>query len=271
MTPPVVLTIAGSDCGGGAGVTADVRTVAAFGGYAACSLTAVTVQDSRGVHEVHALPARLVAAQAAAVLDDLAVGAVKTGMLATAATVRVVAELAAAGRLPNLVVDPILVSSSGTSLLDADGLRAYVEDLLPRADVLTPNLDEAAALLERLVRSVADARSAAADLAELGPRAVVVTGGHGPHAAEVVDVVHARGKTVELPGPRVNTSNTHGTGCTYSAALAAGLARGRDVTAAARAAQRYVAAALAEAATWRLGSGTGPLAHSVRPPRPEEI
>jgi hydroxymethylpyrimidine/phosphomethylpyrimidine kinase len=262
MTPPVALTIAGSDSGGGAGVQADVATFAALGVHGTCAVTAVTAQDTRGVHAVHVVPPETVVAQTAVVLDDFAVAAVKTGMLATAATVRAVGFLAARDQLPRLVVDPVLVSSAGQPLVDDAGREAYLEGLFPHATVVTPNLGEARALLGRQVRTLDEMRPAAAELAALGP-AVVVTGGHlAPDgSSSSVDVLHTGGRTYELRGPWVDTRNTHGTGCTFSAALAARLAHGDDVPTAVRAAKHYVTAALTAAAHRRLGHGAGPLAH----------
>lgn len=256
----MALTIAGSDSGGGAGVQADLLTFAAYGVHGATAVTAVTAQDTLGVHAVHVVPVGTVVAQVAVVVEDLAVAAVKTGMLASAETVRAVGRLAAHGRLPRLVVDPVLTSSSGTPLLDGDGPGAYLEHLVPHASVVTPNLDEAEALLGRAVRTRRQMRDAARELAALGP-AVVVTGGHLDGDDGALDVVHAAGVTYELPGTRVDTPHTHGTGCTFSAALAARLARGDDVLTAVRAAKDHVTAALMAARGWRLGRGTGPLNH----------
>jgi hydroxymethylpyrimidine/phosphomethylpyrimidine kinase len=268
-TPAVALTIAGSDSGGGAGVQADLLAFAAHGVHGTTALTAVTVQDTRHVHALHAVPHETVTAQAVVVLDDFAVAAVKTGMLATAQTARAVGGLAAAGRLPNLVVDPVMVSSTGAPLVDAEGLAAYLEHLLPYATVVTPNLAEAEALLDRPVRTPAQMRAAAADLAALGP-AALVTGGHLDGCSTTLDVLHVAGETYELTGARVVTSNTHGTGCTFSAALTARLALGDEIPAAARAAKAYVTSALAAAAHWRLGHGPGPLAHIHARPSDEE-
>lgn len=270
--PLVALTIAGSDSGGGAGVQADLRTLAAHGVHATSAVTAVTVQDTRGVHGVHVVPSETVQAQATVVLDDFDVAAVKTGMLATSETVRLVGDLAAQGVLPRLVVDPVLVSTSGHALIDDAGPAAYLDHLIPVAAVVTPNLEEAGLLLGSTVRTVAQMRAAAAQLARLGP-AVVVTGGHLLTGdGTTVEIVHADGSTYDLRGPRVYTRNTHGTGCAFSAALAARLAHGDDVLAAARAAKHYVTTALTAAAHWRLGHGAGPLAHPTHArPTDEEI
>ncbi|MFA9444475.1 bifunctional hydroxymethylpyrimidine kinase/phosphomethylpyrimidine kinase [Egicoccus sp. AB-alg6-2] len=259
-TPHVALTIAGSDSGGGAGIQADLRSFGQFDVFGASVITAVTAQNTVGVTDVHVVPATTVTAQIDAVLDDLPVAAVKTGMLATAELVELVAARAAAGELPNLVVDPVLVSATGHRLLEDSALAAYRDLLLPHATIATPNLDEATALLGRPLRTLDDARAAAHALAELGTRVVVVKGGHleGTHA---VDVVVVDGDDHELGADRIDTPNTHGTGCTFAAAAAAGLANGLDPLDALAGAKRYVTAAIAGAAAWRLGSGNGPLDH----------
>jgi hydroxymethylpyrimidine/phosphomethylpyrimidine kinase len=265
-TPPVALTIAGSDSGGGAGIQADLVTFAALGVHGTSVITALTAQNTRAVTAVHVPPVDVLQAQLDAVLDDLPVAAVKTGMLATEKVVHAVAEAAAAGRLPNLVVDPVLVSASGARLLDEGAERAYVEALFPHALVVTPNSREATALLGRPVETVDDARAAARDLAELGPRWVVVKGGHqrdpsGEPSAEAVDVVYeaATGAVTELRRPRVATRNDHGTGCTFAAATAARLAAGDAVPAALAAAKDFVHEGLTASVGWCLGAGHGPV------------
>lgn len=263
MNPPVALTIAGSDSSGGAGIQADLKTFAALGVFGASAITALTAQNTTGVREVHGAPAPFVVAQIEAVLDDLDVAAVKTGMLATAEIVGAVAKLAAAGRLPNLVVDPVMVSSTGHALLEPDAQRRYVDDLLPHAAVVTPNRREAEALLGTPIRTLADQRAAARALADLGPRTVVVKGGHpvddaGGHA---IDVVWDGERAYELRSVFVDTANNHGTGCTFAAAIAAELAKGTDLVFALSAAKAYVRRAVAGGAAWRLGAGNGPLDH----------
>lgn len=255
-SPPVLLSIAGTDSGGAAGLAADLATFAALGVHGACAVTAVTAQDTTGVHRVVALDADDIRAQVLAVLGDLPVAAAKAGMLGSAEAAHVVAELVA-GTVP-LVVDPVLVATSGAVLGNDALLAAYREVLLPRAAVVTPNLDEALALTG-LDRDRSPVEIAAA-LHDLGP-AVVLTGGD-PTAALCRDtVVDHTGITTVLEHPVVRTRNDHGTGCTYSAALAVHLARGLDLVSAARLAQAFVARALATSATWRLGHGRGPVAH----------
>ncbi len=262
-TPPVALTIAGSDSGGGAGIQADLVTFAALGVHGASAITALTAQNTVGVAGVHVPPVEFLRAQIDAVLDDLPVAAVKTGMLATEAVVRAVAEVAAAGRLPNLVVDPVLVSSTGARLLDPGAEGAYRDALFPYALVVTPNTREASALVGGAVHTVADARDAARELGALGPRWVVVKGGHqvDEPGGDATDVVYesATRKVTELRRPRVDTRNDHGTGCTFAAATAARLAHGDNVLDALAAAKRFVHDGLVSSADWHLGGGHGPV------------
>lgn len=260
MQPPVALTVAGSDSGAGAGLQADLKTFAAMGVYGTSVVTAVTAQHTAAVLGVERVDPGFVDLQLDAVLSDLPVAAVKTGMLASSATVATVGRWAAAGRLPNLVVDPVLASSTGHQLLDDGACRAYLELLLPHALAVTPNLREAALLGGRPVRDVDDMVEVARWLAEHGPALVVVKGGHlgGDRAP---DVVLYRGALEVLDAGRVDTTNDHGTGCTLSAALAAGLARGEAPPDALAAAKHYVTAALRGASSWHLGSGRGPLDH----------
>jgi hydroxymethylpyrimidine/phosphomethylpyrimidine kinase len=279
VTPLIALTIAGSDSGGGAGIQADLRTFAAFGLHGASAVTALTAQSTVEVRAVLATPALFLREQIETVLDDLAVAAVKTGMLATAENVVVVAEMAAAGRLPNLVVDPVMVSSTGARLLDPDAETAYAELLLPHAVVATPNSREAAVLSGAPVDGVAGQEAAARALTATGALWVVVKGGDqdgagavdvlaGAGAVDVlagdgaVDVLAGAGADpVRLSAARLATANTHGTGCSFAAAVAAGLARGDDPPTAVARAKAYVHAALARAADWRLGGGHGPIDH----------
>ena len=262
-TPPVALTIAGSDSSGGAGIQADLKTFAALGVFGASAVTALTAQNTQGVHGVHVVPATFVVAQVDAVLDDLPVGAVKTGMLATADVVLAVAGLAAMGRLPRLVVDPVMVASSGDRLLEPQAERLYVETLLPHAAVVTPNLREAEVLLGTSIGTLAEQHEAARALGALGPEAVVVKGGHAvvDSADEAVDVVWDGTSTYELRRPRVATGNDHGTGCTFAAAVAAALSQGTGVPQALEGAKDFVHRAVEGGAGWRLGHGHGPLDH----------
>jgi hydroxymethylpyrimidine/phosphomethylpyrimidine kinase len=263
-----VLTIAGSDSSGGAGLQADLRTFSALGVHGASAVTAVTAQNTIGVTAVLAVEPEMVRAQVEAVVDDLVVVAVKTGMLARPATVRAVAGLAAAGRLPHLVVDPVLVSSTGHLLMEDGGVDAYRDELFAHADVVTPNLRETAVLLGtdvealRTVEAMADAATA---LLATGARCVVVKGGHqleGTAAAlRAPDVVATTTAVRTLDGPRLATRNDHGTGCSLAAAIAVGLSEGLDAIAAVARAKAFVADALKGAANWQLGAGHGPIDH----------
>src|SRR5262245_51741815 len=261
-TPAVALTVAGSDSGGGAGIQTDLVTFAALGVHGTSAITALTAQNTVGVNGVHVPPVDFLLAQLDAVLSDLPVAAVKTGMLATEEIIRAVAEVAAAGRLPQLVVDPVLVSSTGARLLDPGAEVAYAEVLLPRALVVTPNTREAAALLGIPVDSVAAAREAARRLADRGPAWVVVKGGHlADDRGDAVDVVFeaATGEVLELRSRRIETRNDHGTGCTFAAATAARLASGATVLEALTTAKQFVHEGLVASAGWHLGEGHGPV------------
>jgi hydroxymethylpyrimidine/phosphomethylpyrimidine kinase len=252
------LTIAGSDSGGGAGIQADLKTFAAFGVYGTAAITALTAQNTRAVTAVHTAPPALVAEQIAAVVTDIGCDAVKTGMLATAAIVAAVADAVARHRLPNLVVDPVMVAKSGDHLLAADAVEAVRRRLLPLARVLTPNVPEAEVLAGRTIRTVDDARRAARVLQQLGARAVVVKGGH-LDTPLIHDVLVDGDDERVVRGSRVPGRHTHGTGCTYAAAIAARLALGDSVAAAVEAAQAYVRGAMA--AGIPLGDGHRPLDH----------
>ncbi|PRY20327.1 bifunctional hydroxymethylpyrimidine kinase/phosphomethylpyrimidine kinase [Pseudosporangium ferrugineum] len=250
MTPVVVLTIAGSDSGGGAGIQADLKTFAALGAYGVSVITAITAQNTRGVTAVHPVPPDMVAAQLDAVLADFEVAAVKVGMVGDPAVAAVLAGRAA--DLPNLVVDPVLVATSGSEL---SGVAA-VAPLIPYPRVLTPNRYEAGALLETRVETAEEMARAAARLAARGPEAVVVTG-----SELAVDVLHTDGRSRALRGEPVPTANNHGSGCTFSSAVAARLAFGDAVPDAVAFAKSYVARALTGGRDWKLGAGPGPLHH----------
>jgi hydroxymethylpyrimidine/phosphomethylpyrimidine kinase len=260
MNPPVALTIAGSDSGGGAGLQADLKTFAALGVFGTSAVTAVTAQNTTSVAAVVAMDPEMVRLQVETVLADLPVLAVKTGMLANSSIVLAVAEMAEAGRLPNLVVDPVLVSTSGKRLLDEDAIPLYLERLIPCAEVVTPNLREARILADLLIDDVAGMVAAAQRIAALGPRTVIVKGGHlgGENSP---DVIVSAGVVSVLEAVRIPTSNDHGTGCTLSAATAALLAKGETMTDALQHAKDFVARAITGSASWTLGSGHGPLDH----------
>jgi len=253
------LTIAGSDSGGGAGIQADLKTFAAHGVYGTSALTAVTAQNTRGVDGWEAVSTELVIAQIEAVGVDFAPAAVKTGMLATAAIVEAVAATIEEMELPNLVVDPVMIAKGGDRLLSEDAVATIRTELLRHAEVVTPNVPEAELLAGQTINSVADMHAAARRIRGLGPRVVVVKGGHLDTGAEVIDVVSADGGEFELRAPRIDTRHTHGTGCTFAAAIAARLARGEPLETAIRGARAWLEGAIRHAPG--LGAGHGPLGH----------
>ena len=261
MTTPIALTIAGSDSGGGAGIQADLKAMSALGVYGASVITAVTAQNTRAVTAVEGISLEVIAAQIAAVLDDLAVGAIKIGMLATPDIIETVARALDCYHGP-LVVDPVMVAKSGDALLQDDAVATLRETLLPRATILTPNLPEAARLLGQSDAADRDAMVAQGQaLAGLGPQAVLMKGGHG--AGDVCIDLFLDSETVlaELTAPRLDTKNTHGTGCTLSSAIAAELAKDCTPLDAVMEAHRYLQGAIRAADSLTIGSGHGPVHH----------
>jgi len=254
---PRVLTIAGSDSGGGAGIQADLKTFAAFGAYGMSAVAAVTAQNTREVTAIHEVPGEIVRAQILAVASDIGVDAAKTGMLAGAGLVEAVADTVRELGISNLVVDPVTISKSGDALLRPDGLSALRQKLLPLARMLTPNLPEAEALTGRRVVCLREIQEAARRLLDLGPACVVIKGGHG--RGDATDLFFDGRRFVLFQGERIRTSSDHGTGCTFSAAIAALFAKGVDPACAVGEAKRYVAEGMRSAT--RLGSGHGPLNH----------
>jgi hydroxymethylpyrimidine/phosphomethylpyrimidine kinase len=265
MSPPIAVTIAGSDSGGGAGIEADLKTFSALGVYGAAVVTALTAQNTKGVFGVHDVPADFIAAQIDAVFADLDIAAVKIGMLGTAAAIDIVAAALDRYRPRNVVLDPVMVATSGERLLPAEAV-SRLRALMSRARVITPNLPEAAALLAiPPARDENEMRAQAESLLKLGGGAVLIKGGHLKNkpggAAECADLLVEAGGCVRLTSPRLATKNTHGTGCTLSSAVAAGLANGLSLEKAARAAKDYVSAAIAATDRLKVGSGRGPLHH----------
>jgi hydroxymethylpyrimidine/phosphomethylpyrimidine kinase len=248
---PVALTIAGSDSGGGAGIQADLKTFRARGVHGTSAITAVTAQNTRGVIGVHAIPLRDIRLQIAAVFDDFPVGAVKTGMLGNAAITRLVAREMRRRKPAWLVVDPVMIASSGARLLETGAVEALVAELLPLADVLTPNLPEAEALLGFSIRNAADFDAAGEALLEMGARSVLLKGGHAD-GRTVVDRFYDERGTLEFSHPRIKREG-HGTGCTLASAIAAELAKGRSPRAAVKSAVDYVHRALGN--SYRPGGG----------------
>lgn len=266
-TPPIALTIAGSDSSGGAGIQADLKTFTVHGVYGASVITALTAQNTTGVQAVHAVPAEFVAAQMRSVMSDLRVSAIKSGMLANAAIIRAVADaLAQLGPAIPLVLDPVMVATSGDVLLAPDAIDTLKSALIPQAALITPNLPEAAELLgTAIATSEAEARHQLDALAKLGARAVLLKGGHGK-SGEAVDFLAANGDVMRLASPRIATQNTHGTGCTLSAAIAAQLALGAPLETAVTKGKDYVHRAIEAGSTLRIGAGNGPVNHLVRLP-----
>ncbi len=258
---PVVMTIAGSDSGAGAGIQADLKTFAALGVYGTSAITAITAQNTLGVTAVFELPPDMVAAQIDAIAEDMGAEAVKTGMLASAEIIAVVAECLQRHGLPNLVVDPVMVAKSGAPLLRADAVDALRRQLFPLAKVVTPNLPEAETLVARSLATDEDLEAAARQIASWGVEAVVLKGGHRP-GAEAVDLLYWRGRVQRLVAPRIETTSTHGTGCTFASAIAAYLAKGLEVPEAVAKAKEYVTEALRHA--YLLGRGKGPVDHFWR-------
>ncbi|HRQ27497.1 bifunctional hydroxymethylpyrimidine kinase/phosphomethylpyrimidine kinase [Hyphomicrobium sp.] len=260
-SPAIALTIAGSDSSGGAGIQADLKTFTALGVYGASAITAITAQNTQGVQDVLVLPQSIIAAQMASVASDLRVGAIKTGMLADRATVETV--VGGLGAFPNVpvVVDPVMIATSGDVLLQPDAIEAVRSRLIPLADVVTPNIKEAARLLDTAPATSLDEMEAQGRaLLALGPKAVLVKGGHA-EGEDATDILVFGAGSLRFSKPRIATRNTHGTGCTLAAAIAAGLAKEHTLSAAVRDAKDYVWGAIEAARNLEIGSGQGPVNH----------
>lgn len=270
--PPVInssqfraLTIAGSDSGAGAGIQADLKTFASLGVYGLSVVTAVTAQNTVEVAAIAEVPEEVVIAQIDTVLEDIGAHAVKTGMMSGIAIIQNTADRLEAWGIPHLVVDPVMVSKSGAPLLQPDAVNAFKRDLLPHATIITPNIPEAEVLANRKISSPDDAQEAARAIAALGPGVVIIKGGHmeGP----AVDLVFAEGQFTPMEGQRIETKNTHGTGCTYSAAMTAFLAMGIETMESIRLAKRYIENALRQ--SYAIGEGHSPVNHFA--PLPSDI
>lgn len=270
--PPVInssqfraLTIAGSDSGAGAGIQADLKTFASLGVYGLSVVTAVTAQNTVEVAAIAEVPEEVVIAQIDTVLEDIGAHAVKTGMMSGIAIIQNTADRLEAWGIPHLVVDPVMVSKSGAPLLQPDAVNAFKRDLLPHATIITPNIPEAEVLANRKISSPEDAQEAARAIAALGPGVVIIKGGHmeGP----AVDLVFAEGQFTPMEGQRIETKNTHGTGCTYSAAMTAFLAMGIETMESIRLAKRYIENALRQ--SYAIGEGHSPVNHFA--PLPSDI
>jgi hydroxymethylpyrimidine/phosphomethylpyrimidine kinase len=262
---PRVLTIAGSDSGGGAGIQADLKTFAALGCYGMTAITAITAQNTLGVTAIHGIPASILKAQIEAVVEDIGVDAVKIGMLHSPEIVDVVAWAIDHYKLQNVVLDPVMVATSGDTLVGQDTVAVLVRELFPRCVVVTPNLDEAALLLKRTIGGVAELYAAADDLLELGGQAVLLKGGHLA-GDDVVDVLARPGAAhIRLQSKRIDSRNVHGTGCTLSSAIAAYMALGLPLQDAVQNARAYILQAIAAGAGVTTGAGHGPLNHGHAP------
>jgi hydroxymethylpyrimidine/phosphomethylpyrimidine kinase len=264
MTIPVALTIAGSDSSGGAGIQADLKSFAALGVYGASVITALTAQNTRGVSGVHAVPPDFVTSQIDAVFGDLDVKAVKIGMVAQPATIDAIAAGLERWSPKHVVLDPVMVATSGDRLLATDAITALRTKLIPRAALLTPNLPEAAALLDEPIATSEDAIADQGQrLLAMGCQAVLIKGGHG-QGAQSIDYLFGGNGTVALAAPRIASQNTHGTGCSLSSAIAAGLAKGEDMETAVRHAKVWISVAIAAADRLKVGHGHGPIHHFHR-------
>ncbi len=255
--PPTAMTIAGSDSGGGAGIQADLKTFSALGVFGTSTLTAITAQNTVGVTAVHEVPTDIISAQIDAVITDIGADAVKTGMLSSAAIVATVSDAVRRHGITNLVVDPVMVAKSGDRLLREEAISSICNDLIPLAKVVTPNIPEAEDLTGLSIESDADVRQAAEAIIRMGARSVVIKGGHrdGPPT----DVLYDGATFLEFTTERIPSTNTHGTGCTFASAVAAGLARGLEIPDAVQQAKDYVTAAIR--AAYPIGQGHGPLHH----------
>ena len=262
---PRVLSIAGSDSGGGAGIQADLKTFAALGCYGMTAITALTAQNTQGVRAIHGVPPDMLRQQIDAVVEDIGLHAVKIGMLHAPEIVHTVAEAIDRHALVNVVLDPVMVATSGAVLIENPAIAALVRELFPRADLVTPNLDEAALLVGRPLNDERDMEAAAHDLLAMGARAVLLKGGH--LRGEVVSdlLLLPGGALTWMRAPRIHSANTHGTGCTLSSAIAAHLALGASLAEAVQAARAFVRAALEAGAKVRTGAGSGPLNHGHAP------
>ena len=271
---PRLLSIAGSDSGGGAGIQADLRTFAALGCYGMTAITALTAQNTRGITAIHAAPPEMLAQQIDAVAGDIGVDAVKIGMLHDPEVVHVVAQAIRRYQWPRIVLDPVMVAASGDRLIAEETVEVLVRELFPLATVVTPNLDEAALLLQRPIAAADELEQAGADLLALGARAVLLKGGHlpGPQVTDLLLREAAEGRsTLRMEAARIESTNIHGTGCTLSSAIACHLALGKDVPEAVRAARDYVRRALMHGADVRTGHGHGPLNHGFAPDSMKKI
>lgn len=262
---PRVLSIAGSDSGGGAGIQADLKTIAALGCYGMTAITALTAQNTQGVRAIHGVPLAMLRDQIDAVMEDMGAHAVKIGMLHSSDVVHAVADALDRHGVKHVVLDPVMVATSGAVLIDNSAVSVLVKELFPRVTLVTPNLDEAALLVGRPLKSEADMETAAAELLAKGARAVLIKGGHLPGDTVSDLLVTAQGGKHWMRAARIPTANTHGTGCSLSSAIAAGLALGQTLTEAVASGRAFVRGALEAGAAVKTGQGSGPLNHGHAP------
>ena len=256
-----VLTIAGSDSGGGAGIQADLKAFAARGVFGMTAITALTAQNTMGVQGVFEISAEFVGKQIDAVMNDMGADAWKTGMLSNKDIIRKLVQKAKEYQIKKLIIDPVMVARSGDSLLHESAERALITELLPLALILTPNHHEAEVITGDKIHNLEDAKKAAKKIHEMGSKNVIVKGGHIPGVSKAVDVLYDGNKITEISAPRIDTKNTHGTGCTYASSIAAEIAKGNDVVKAVKTAKQYLSRLLEGAKDLQIGTGNGPLDH----------
>jgi len=262
---PRVLTIAGSDSGGGAGVQADIKTISATGSYAASAITAITVQNTIGVEQVYGIPAEIIGSQIHAVISDIGVDAIKIGMLHSSEIIHTIAEQIRKWDITNVVLDPVMISTSGHRLIEESAIESLKTELFPLARVITPNIPEAEFLTGKHIASQKELPEMARRLSQNGKVSVLMKAGHATDN-ELIDIFYnaEEDTTTELRSPRIETKNTHGTGCTMSSAFASFLAQGYSLTDAARAAKEYINKAILSGAQYEIGHGHGPVDHFFR-------
>ncbi|KKM95407.1 hypothetical protein LCGC14_1188500 [marine sediment metagenome] len=257
-----VLSIAGSDSGGGAGIQADLKTFSARGVYGMSAITALTAQNTMGIQGVYEIDPSFVGEQIDSVMSDIGADAWKVGMLANAKIIRVVAERARKYNIELLVIDPVMVAKGGDPLLEPEAIKALILELIPLAFVVTPNLHEAYTLTDVTIENIVDAKEAARKIYNMGAKNVLIKGGHMPKEDESIDLLYDGRNFIEFHAPRINTKNTHGTGCTFASAIAAELAKGSDIKKAVHIAKAYLTAAIQMADDQNIGQGHGPTNHS---------
>lgn len=256
-----VLTIAGSDSGGGAGIQADLKAFAARGVYGMTAITALTAQNTISVQSVFEISADFVGAQIDAVMEDMGADAWKTGMLSNSEIIKMLVKKVKEYQIQTIIVDPVMVARSGDSLLHPSAQKALIKELIPLAFVLTPNHHEAEVIVGKKITNLEDAKTAAQKIYKMGARNVIIKGGHIPGVKDAVDILYDGDKIIEISAPRIETKNTHGTGCTYASSIAAEIAKGNEVLSAVKTAKKYLTQTLKSARYLEIGRGNGPLDH----------